>query len=145
MKIYHVDAFTGQAFGGNPAVVVPVDAWPEEALMRRMAAEHNQSETAFVGPPNYADTPHADRRIRWFTPAVEVPRCGRSTGSTSMCGVASLWIMDFLPMPPRVSSTASRVFVSPRASPMPASSAARLTKVTALSVSDLPKAPNIGR
>lgn len=79
MKIYHVDAFTGQAFGGNPAVVVPVDTWPEEALMRRMAAEHNQSETAFVGPASAPHTPHADRRIRWFTPTVEVPLCGHAT------------------------------------------------------------------
>lgn len=76
MKIYHVDAFTSHAFGGNPAAVVPVEAWPEDALMQRMAAEHNLSETVFVGPPSDG---RADRRLRWFTPAVEVPLCGHAT------------------------------------------------------------------
>ena len=75
MKIYHVDAFTGQVFGGNPAAVVPVDAWPSASLMRRIAAEHNLSETVFVGPPSEG----GDRRLRWFTPAVEVPLCGHAT------------------------------------------------------------------
>ena len=76
MRIYHVDAFTGQVFGGNPAAVVPVDAWPADELMQRIAAEQNLSETVFVGPPTNAS---GDRRLRWFTPTVEVPLCGHAT------------------------------------------------------------------
>lgn len=76
MKIYHVDAFTPHVFGGNPAAVVPVDRWPSESLMRQVAAEQNLSETVFVGPPSDGN---ADRRLRWFTPTVEVPLCGHAT------------------------------------------------------------------
>lgn len=76
MKIYHVDAFTAHVFGGNAAAVVPVETWPTETVMRHIAAEHNLSETVFVGPPSQSD---ADRRLRWFTPTVEVPLCGHAT------------------------------------------------------------------
>jgi PhzF family phenazine biosynthesis protein len=76
MKIYHVDAFTPHVFGGNPAAVVPVERWPSESLMRQIAAEQNLSETVFVGPPSDGA---ADRRLRWFTPTVEVPLCGHAT------------------------------------------------------------------
>lgn len=44
--------------------------------MRAVAAEQNLSETVFVGPPSDGS---ADRRLRWFTPAVEVPLCGHAT------------------------------------------------------------------
>jgi PhzF family phenazine biosynthesis protein len=47
--------------------------------MQRIAAEMNLSETAFVGPPE----DHGIRRLRWFTPAVEVPLCGHATLATS--------------------------------------------------------------
>ncbi|MEQ8318566.1 MAG: PhzF family phenazine biosynthesis protein [Phycisphaerales bacterium] len=76
MKIFHVDAFTASVFGGNPAVVVPIEQWPSEAVMKRVAAEQNLSETVFVGP---ASDDEADRRLRWFTPTVEVPLCGHAT------------------------------------------------------------------
>lgn len=76
MKIYHVDAFTPHVFGGNPAAVVPVDRWPSESLMRQVAAEQNLSETAFVGPTSDGK---ADRRIRWFTPTIEMDLCGHAT------------------------------------------------------------------
>ena len=33
MKMYQVDAFTQQLFKGNPAAVLVVEAWPDEALM----------------------------------------------------------------------------------------------------------------
>jgi len=76
MKIYHVDAFTPYVFGGNPAAVVPVEQWPTEAVMQQVAAEQNLSETVFVGPAGNND---ADRKIRWFTPAIEVDLCGHAT------------------------------------------------------------------
>lgn len=76
MKLYHVDAFTSKPFSGNPAAVVPVDEWPAETLMRQIAAEQNLSETVFIGP---ASDSSADRRLRWFTPAIEVPLAGHPT------------------------------------------------------------------
>lgn len=68
-----VDAFTDEAFRGNPAAVVPMDAWPAERWMQSVAMEMNLSETAFLAP-------EADGwRLRWFTPTVEVDLCGHAT------------------------------------------------------------------
>ncbi|MDB5257747.1 MAG: phenazine biosynthesis protein PhzF [Chitinophagaceae bacterium] len=71
--IYQVDAFTDQAFKGNPAGVMFVDDTVSESWMQQMAAEMNLSETAYVIPTG--DAFH----IRYFTPAVEIPLCGHAT------------------------------------------------------------------
>jgi len=72
-KLYIINAFTGERFGGNPAAVVPLRYWLPEEEMRAMAAQHNLSETAFV-------VPHGkDFAIRWLTPTVEVDLCGHAT------------------------------------------------------------------
>ena len=73
--MYQVDAFTDDVFGGNPAAVVPLDAWIDDALMQNIAAENNLAETAFFVPEDQPSTWH----IRWFTPTVEVPLCGHAT------------------------------------------------------------------
>ncbi len=74
LDVYQVAAFTPEAFGGNPAAVVPLDAWLDDALMQKIAAENNLSETAFFVP-----TGDSEWQIRWFTPAVEVALCGHAT------------------------------------------------------------------
>ena len=71
---FWIDAFTDRAFGGNPAAVVPLDAWPADALMQRMAFEHGLSETAFL-----VRTGAARFRLRWFTPRIEIDLCGHAT------------------------------------------------------------------
>jgi predicted PhzF superfamily epimerase YddE/YHI9 len=71
---WHVDAFTDSLFGGNPARVCLLDAWPAHATMQNIAAENNLSETAFVVPRGSAPA-----ELRWFTPAVEVDLCGHAT------------------------------------------------------------------
>lgn len=73
LKIYQVDAFTGELFGGNPAAVCPLENWIDEKLMQSIANENNLSETAFFVKRN------DDFEIRWFTPAVEVDLCGHAT------------------------------------------------------------------
>ncbi|HEX7639187.1 MAG TPA: PhzF family phenazine biosynthesis protein [Burkholderiaceae bacterium] len=73
LPLYQVDTFASRAFGGNPAAVVPLDAFPDDALMQAIAAENNLSETAFLVPQG------EDFALRWFTPAVEVPLCGHAT------------------------------------------------------------------
>jgi PhzF family phenazine biosynthesis protein len=71
--IYQLDAFATKRFTGNPAAVVPLDSFADDATMQAIAAENNLAETAFV-------VPAGDRyRIRWFTPTVEVPFCGHAT------------------------------------------------------------------
>lgn len=77
MKLYHVDAFSGRVFGGNPAAVIIPEQWPEEALMQSIASENNLSETAFAVRSGEGYT------IRWFTPLVEVDLCGHATMATA--------------------------------------------------------------
>ena len=48
LEFHQIDAFTDRPFRGNPAVVYRLDAWLEDELMQRIAAEHNQAETAFT-------------------------------------------------------------------------------------------------
>src|SRR4051794_33050408 len=71
--IFQVDAFASRMFGGNPAAVMPMDRFPDDALMQAIAAENNLAETAFLVPNG------EDYLLRWFTPAVEVPLCGHAT------------------------------------------------------------------
>lgn len=73
LDFHQVDAFSARPFAGNPAIVYRLDAWLDDALMQRIAAEHNLAETAFVVREG------ASWRIRWFTPACEVPLCGHAT------------------------------------------------------------------
>ena len=50
MTLYQIDAFTDKLFGGNPAAVISLEAWPEDHLMQSIALENNLAETAFVVP-----------------------------------------------------------------------------------------------
>ncbi|RSF07361.1 PhzF family phenazine biosynthesis protein [Achromobacter aegrifaciens] len=80
LDIYQVDAFTAAPFGGNPAAVVPLQAWLPDETLQRIAEENNLSETAyFVRKGDVYE-------LRWFTPAVEVDLCGHAT-------LASAWVL----------------------------------------------------
>jgi len=50
MTVYQIDAFTDKLFGGNPAGVISLEAWPETQLMQSIATENNLAETAFIVP-----------------------------------------------------------------------------------------------
>lgn len=71
-----VDAFTDRPFAGNPAAVMLLGEWPDDALLQSIALEHNLSETAFAVP---VDSEAADYELRWFTPTVEIAMCGHAT------------------------------------------------------------------
>ena len=75
LAIAIIDAFTDQAFRGNPAATALVEEFPEDATMQQIAAEINLSETAFVKPLKNKN----HFQLRWFTPAQEVPLCGHAT------------------------------------------------------------------
>ena len=72
-RLWWVDAFTGEAERGNPAVVVLLERSMPDDELQQIAFELGVSETAFV------------RRVgdqwslRWFTPTVEVDLCGHAT------------------------------------------------------------------
>ncbi|WP_313801074.1 PhzF family phenazine biosynthesis protein [Sphingobium sp.] len=72
-----VDAFADAPFTGNPAAVMPLGQWLDDATLQAIAAENNLSETAFTVPT--PDDPDADYALRWFTPEVEVKLCGHAT------------------------------------------------------------------
>jgi predicted PhzF superfamily epimerase YddE/YHI9 len=76
MEICVVDAFTDNAFSGNPAGVVLLDAPADASWMQSVAAEMKHAETAFVVVGGPEDEP---KPLRWFTPAVEVDLCGHAT------------------------------------------------------------------
>lgn len=79
MKYYIVDAFTDKPFGGNPAGVALLDGeiFPEDSLMRQIAAELRYSETAFVRRDSGKEF-----TVRYFTPMAEVELCGHATIAT---------------------------------------------------------------
>ena len=74
LPLYWIDAFTTHVGSGNPAAVVPLDSWPADAVMQRIAFENGLSETAF-----FVRTGEARYLLRWFTPTVEVELCGHAT------------------------------------------------------------------
>jgi PhzF family phenazine biosynthesis protein len=81
LRLLEIDAFTEQAFRGNPAAVCLLDGERDAAWMQSVAAEMNLSETAFLLP--YSD----GFSLRWFTPAVEVDLCGHAT----LASAHALW------------------------------------------------------
>lgn len=72
IPIFQVDAFASKLFEGNPAAVCPLARWPDDAIMQKIAAENNLSETAFL-------VQEGGWQIRWFTPTKEVDLCGHAT------------------------------------------------------------------
>ena len=81
MKLFQIDAFTSEAFRGNPAAVCLLDRERDASWMQNVAAEMNLSETAFLLP---IDDGYS---LRWFTPAVEVALCGHAT----LASAHALW------------------------------------------------------
>ena len=76
LPFFQVDAFGEGPFTGNPAAVMPLDHWLDDATMQAIAAENNLSETAFTVP---SEDGAVDYDLRWFTPTMEVPLCGHAT------------------------------------------------------------------
>jgi PhzF family phenazine biosynthesis protein len=84
LSFYQVDAFTDQAFGGNPAVVCLATQPLNKRTLQAIAAEMNLSETAFVHPLDDQAWPAVQTfSLRWFTPTTEVRLCGHATLATA--------------------------------------------------------------
>ena len=78
-RFMQMDVFSRQPMRGNPLAVVIDGEGLDEADMRAFARWTNLSETAFLLPPT---APHADYRVRIFTPRQELPFAGHpSVGS----------------------------------------------------------------
>jgi PhzF family phenazine biosynthesis protein len=76
IPLYHLDAFTSSAFGGNPAAVCALEEWLDDATLLAIAAENALPATAFFVP----DGPGV--RLRWFAPTTELQLCGHATLAT---------------------------------------------------------------
>jgi PhzF family phenazine biosynthesis protein len=73
-------AFSLETSGGNPAGVVLDAGELNDSTMLAIAAEVGYSETAFVWPLDRG----GDYRVRYFSPAGEVPFCGHATIATAV-------------------------------------------------------------
>ena len=80
MKFVICDVFTEKAFGGNQLAVFPDARGLGEGAMQALAREFNFAETTFVLPPQ---DPRHFRRVRIFTPKVELPFAGHPTVGTA--------------------------------------------------------------
>ena len=76
IPFHQIDAFADRPFSGNPAAVMPLEAWLDDATLLAIAGENNLAETAFVVPRSDGV---ADYDLRWFAPATEVALCGHAT------------------------------------------------------------------
>jgi PhzF family phenazine biosynthesis protein len=85
--LHLIDAFTDEAFRGNPAGVCLIDTPEPDDWLQAVAREMNQAETAFLRP--LAD----GYELRWFTPTVEVDLCGHAT----LASAHFLWQQGQLP------------------------------------------------
>jgi PhzF family phenazine biosynthesis protein len=73
MTVLRLAAFCDGDEGGNPAGVLIGERLPDASQMQRIAAEVGDSETAFAAPEGNG------WRVRYFSPAAEVPFCGHAT------------------------------------------------------------------
>lgn len=125
-KIFQIDAFTTQRFAGNPAAVVLLRSFPEDAVMQAIAAENNLAETAFLVPAD------GEYRLRWFTPT-EIPLCGHATLASAAV------IME------RLEPARSRVTFHSASGPLPVTrvSAGYVMNFPALSSEQVPASPDL--
>ncbi len=82
LRLHHVDSFTTERFRGNPAAVLVLDRFPNDAFLLAVAAENALSETAYVVPAGEKGR----YELRWFTPRLEVELCGHAT-------LAAAWVL----------------------------------------------------
>ncbi len=81
LNLWQIDAFAAKPLEGNPAAVVPLDAFLDDGLMQKIAGENNLAETAYL-----VKTAAGRYDLRWFTPEAEVDLCGHAT-------LASAWLV----------------------------------------------------
>ena len=72
VQILHMWCIHEKKIGGNPLAVLPEAEGLTDKKMQQIAREFNFSESSFVFPPENGNT----RKVRIFTPAVEVPFAG---------------------------------------------------------------------
>jgi len=87
-RFYQVDVFCDRPLEGNPLAFFPDGEGLQDSEMQALAREMGLSETTFVLPSDAAT-----RRVRFFTPAAEIPFAGHPTIGT-WWGLAELGRLD---------------------------------------------------
>jgi trans-2,3-dihydro-3-hydroxyanthranilate isomerase len=78
-RYYTCDVFTDTRFGGNQLAVLPESQGLSDRQMQQIAREFNFAESTFVFPAEAGHT----RKVRIFTPAIEVPFAGHPNVGTA--------------------------------------------------------------
>ncbi len=86
VHVFQIDVFTDQLFAGNPAGVVLGAETLSESEMQALARELNNSDSAFVLPPDGADH---DVQLRFFTPTREVAFVGHASVAAHVARLAA--------------------------------------------------------
>ena len=86
VHVFQIDVFTTEMFAGNPAGVVLGAERLSEAEMQALARELNNSDSAFVLPP---DGPDHDVKLRFFTPTREVGFVGHASVAAHVARLAA--------------------------------------------------------
>jgi PhzF family phenazine biosynthesis protein len=81
LPFVRIDAFTTEAFAGNPAAVCVLPEDRDAAWMQLVAQEMNASATAFLRKR------HDGYDLRWFAPTTELKLCGHGT----LASAHALW------------------------------------------------------
>ncbi len=81
LKIVLFDAFTSEAFAGNPAAVCVLPEDRDAAWMQLVAREMNAGATAFLRKREDG------YNLRWFAPSTELKLCGHGT----LASAHALW------------------------------------------------------
>jgi trans-2,3-dihydro-3-hydroxyanthranilate isomerase len=97
-RYYICDVFTEIRFGGNQLAVLPSAEGLTDRQMQQIAREFNFSESTFVFPSESGHT----RKVRIFTPSVEVPFAGHPNVGTAFVLAA---VGELGPIEPSVSVT----------------------------------------
>jgi trans-2,3-dihydro-3-hydroxyanthranilate isomerase len=113
IRFLTADVFTSQPFTGNQlAVCFGAEGLSTETL-QAITREFNYSETTFVFAP---ETPGTTRRVRIFTPGMEVPFAGHPTIGTAHVLVAT---GEVKPTPDDVAAGAMTVVLGENVGPVP--------------------------
>jgi PhzF family phenazine biosynthesis protein len=81
LSFVRIDAFTTEAFAGNPAAVCVLPDDRDASWMQLVAREMNAGATAFLRKR------HDGYDLRWFAPAAELELCGHGT----LASAHALW------------------------------------------------------
>lgn len=85
-RFMQLDVFGAAPLAGNPLAVVIDGDGLDDATMQSLARWTNLSETTFLLP---ATDPHADYRVRIFTPVTELPFAGHPTLGSAWAWLAA--------------------------------------------------------